>query len=334
MQHSSFIKQKGYLDKVNFIPPKFTKDKVKKVLLGSRSKQGIAPMLIKYVLLIGIGFVYLYPLLYMISTSLMSLDDLLDASIKWIPSSIYLDNYKSAMKVMEFLTSLRDSIVIAGTPTLIQLASCAVIGYGFARFEFRGKKLMLGILLFSFILPPQVTMMPNYVLFTDLHLVGSLHAFTLPALLGQGLKSQIFILIFYQFFKQVPQALIEAAYIDGAGYFKSFIKISLPSAAPAILVVFLFSIVWYWNESYLTELYVVGNGTSKANQLTTLVVELKHFENIYEQYNQGNQQQLGNINESIKMAGTMLSILPILIMYGFLQKYFVESVDRTGITGE
>ncbi len=321
-------------DKVNFIPPKVTKEKLKKVFMGSKDRQGIAPVIVKYVLLVGIGFVYLYPLLYMISTSLMSLDDLLDASVKWIPSGLYLENYKNALKVMDFANSLRDSILIAGVPTLIQVCTCAIIGYGFARFEFRGKKLMLGILLFSFILPAQVTMMPNYVLFTDLKLIGSLNAFNLPALLGQGIKSQIFILIFFQFFKQVPQALIEAAHIDGAGYFRSFFRISLPSAAPAILVVFLFSVVWYWNESYLTTLYIVGNGTSKVNNLSTLVVELKNFEDIYAQYNQGSQQQLGNINESIKMAGTMLSILPILLMYAFLQKYFVESVDRTGITGE
>lgn len=321
-------------DKVNFVPPKFNKEKLRKVLLGSKDRQGTLPTVIKYVLLIGIGFVYLYPLLYMISTSLMSLDDLLDSSIKWIPSNLYLGNYKNAFKVMNFLKSLKDSIILAGLPTLIQVGTCAVIGYGFARFEFRGKKIMLAILLFSFILPAQVTMMPTYVLFTDLKLIGTLHAFSLPALLGQGVKAQIFILIFYQFFKQVPQALIEAAHIDGAGYFKSFLKISLPSAAPAILVVFLFSTVWYWNESYLTTLFISGKGTGSANAWTSLVVELKNFENIYEQYNQGSQQQLGNINESIKMAGTMLSILPLLLMYGFLQKYFVESIDRTGITGE
>jgi len=251
----------------------------------------------------------------------MSIDDLLDSSIKWIPSTLYLDNILSAYKVMDFLKSLRDSVLIAGVPTLIQLCSCAFIGYGFARFEFKGKKIMMGLLLFSFILPAQVTMMPNYVLLTNLQLIGKLSAFNLPALLGQGIKAQIFILIFYNFFKQVPQALIEAAHIDGAGYFKSFFRISIPSAAPAILVVFLFSIVWYWNESYLTSLYITGLGTGKSNNWTTLVMELKNFTNIYEQYNQGNQQQLGNINESIKMAGTMLSILPLLIMYGFLQKY-------------
>lgn len=321
-------------DKVKFMPPHINKEKIKKILMGSKDKQGLASLLIRYILLIGIGFVYLYPILYMISTSLMSLDDLLDASIKWIPSKLYLNNYKNAFKVMSFWKAFKDSVIVAGIPTLIQVCSCAFIGYGFARFEFKGKKIMLAALLFSFILPVQVTMMPTYVLFTDLKLIGHLSAFNIPALLGQGIKAQIFILIFFQFFKQVPQALIEAAQIDGAGYFKSFLKISLPSAIPAILVVFLFSIVWYWNESYLTTLYIAGLGTGNANQWTSLVVELKNFEDIFSQYNQGSQQQLGNINESIKMAGTMLSILPLLVMYAFLQKYFVESIDRTGITGE
>ena len=191
---------------------------------------------------------------------------------------------------------------------------------------------MLGILIFSFILPAQVTMMPNYVWYSDLKILNSLNAFILPAALGQGLKSQIFILIFYNFFKQVPQALIEAAKIDGAGHFKSFVKIALPSAAPAILVVFLFSIVWYWNESYLTQLYVCG-AVSKSDW-STLVVSLKNFADSYTTQASVSGSGMVSLNESIKMSGTMLSILPLLIMYFILQRQFVESLDRTGITGE
>ena len=184
---------KTLVDKVNFVPYKINKDKIRKYFTGSKDREGIIPLLIKYVLLIGIGFVYLYPLLYMLSTSLMSIDDLLDSSIKWIPSSLYLNNIFNAYRVMNFLKSFGDSVIIAGVPTLIQVCSCAFIGYGFARFDFKGKKLMMGLLLFSFILPSQVTMMPNYVLFTNLKLIGKLNAFNLPALLGQGIKAQIFI---------------------------------------------------------------------------------------------------------------------------------------------
>ena len=266
----------------------------------------------------------------------MNLNDLLDTSINWIPSQLYVENYRQALKSMDYWKTFKDSVLIAGIPTLINVVICSIVGYGFARYDFKGKKILLGLLIFSFILPPQATMMPTYVFYTKAGLVNSLKAFVVPALLGQGLKAQIFILIFYNFFRQVPKVLIEAAKIDGAGHFKAFYKIALPSAAPAILVVFLFSIVWYWNESYLTQLYVVGAFTnnSPGYHWSSLIVSLKNFENSYNTARSVAGSGMVDINESIKMAGTMLSILPLLIMYLVLQKQFVESVDRTGITGE
>lgn len=309
------------------------KDRFRKFLFGTKDKEGAGKQTVIYVLLICIGFVYLYPLLYMISKSFMPVEDLIDSSINWLPSRLFLDNYKNAAKSMDFFKTLKDSILIAGIPTLLNVVVCSLVGYGFARYDFKGKKFMMGVLLFSFIIPPQITMMPTYVLYTDIGIINSLKAFVIPALLGQGLKAQIFILIFYQFFKQVPQALIEAAKIDGAGHFKAFLKIAIPSAAPAILVVFLFSIVWYWNEAYLTQLYVVGQYATE-DSLSSLVVELKNFESSYSSASSVAGSQMMDINESIKMAGTMLSILPLLIMYFVLQRQFVESVDRTGITGE
>ncbi|WP_310602185.1 carbohydrate ABC transporter permease [Anaerosporobacter sp.] len=308
------------------------RDKAKKFIFGTKDKQGFGKMTVVYALLICIGFVYLYPLLYMISRSFMPIDDLLDTSVDWIPSTLYVKNYIDAAKSMNFWKTFGQSVIIAGLPTLLNVVMCAIIGYGFARYNFKGKKLMLGILIFSFILPSQVTMMPNYVWYSDLKILNSLKAFIFPAALGQGLKSQIFILIFFNFFSQVPQALIEAAKIDGAGHFKSFMKIALPSAAPAILVVFLFSIVWYWNESYLTQLYVCG-AVSKSDW-STLVVSLKNFADSYTSQASVSGNGMVSLNESIKMSGTMLSILPLLIMYFVLQRQFVESLDRTGITGE
>lgn len=310
--------------------------KLKKFIFGSKDTQGTGKLTVVYLLLISIGFIYLYPILYMVSKSFMNLNDLLDTSINWIPSQLYVENYRQALKSMDYWKTFKDSVLIAGIPTLINVVICSIVGYGFGRYDFKGKKILLGLLIFSFILPPQATMMPTYVFYTKAGLVNSLKAFVVPALFGQGLKAQIFILIFYNFFRQVPKVLIEAAKIDGAGHFKAFYKIALPSAAPAILVVFLFSIVWYWNESYLTQLYVVGAFTnnSPGYHWSSLIVSLKNFENSYNTARSVAGSGMVDINESIKMAGTMLSILPLLIMYLVLQKQFVESVDRTGITGE
>ena len=126
--------------------------------------------------------------------------------------------------------------------------------------------------------------------------------------------------------------LIEAAKIDGAGYFKSFVRIAVPSAAPAILTVFLFSFVWYWNESYLTELYV--RGLTTHSDWTNLVIQLKNFTTNYTETRTTTGDMATDLNETIRLAATMLSVLPLMIMYFFLQKHFVESIDRTGITGE
>ena len=308
------------------------KEKVRKFMLGSKDKEGFLKMFLIYALLICIGFIYLYPILYMISSSFMTLDDLLDSSINWIPSSLTISNYAQAAQSMNFWKSLGQSIIIAGVPTLCNVASCSLIGYGLARFEFPGKKIALAIIIFTFVLPSQITMIPTYVLYSNMGILGTIWAFILPSLLGMGINAPIFILIFYQFFKQVPKVLIEAAQIDGAGYLKSFFKISLPSASPAIITVSLFSFVWYWNESYLTEMYVSGVMTKSG--WTSLIIQLDNFASNYSSYATTATNAATSLNESINMAGTMLSILPLLLMYFVLQRYFVESIDRTGITGE
>lgn len=315
------------------IAKKLTKEKLHRFVFGTKEKEGAGKQIVVYGLLICIGFIYLYPILYMISTSFMNRDDLLDTSIKWIPSTLFFNNYIDAAKSMDFWASLGKGVLIAGLPTLCNVAICMVIGYGFASFNFKGKNILMGLLIFSYILPSQVTMIPTYVLYNNTKILGTIWAFVLPALFGNGLNAPIFILIFYQFFKQVPKVLIEAAKIDGAGYFKSFVRIAVPSAAPAILTVFLFSFVWYWNESYLTELYV--RGLTTHSDWTNLVIQLKNFASNYNDTRAtGTGTMATDLNETIRLAATMLSVLPLMIMYFFLQRYFVESIDRTGITGE
>ena len=308
------------------------KDKVRRFLMGTKDRKGFLPQLMIYLLLICIGFIYLYPMMHMISSSFMSLDDLLDSSIKWLPSSLNFSNYQQAAKSMDFWRALGQSVIIAGIPTLCNLVSCAIIGYGLARFQFPGKAVCLGIIVLTYVLPSQITMIPTYSLYNDLGILGTLWAFILPACLGMGINAPIFILIFWQFFRQIPKVLIEAAKIDGAGQFKAFMRVALPSAKPAFITVALFSFVWYWNESYLTDLYVQGVMTDSG--WTTLVLQLNDFATNYSQYQQTATSGATSLNESISMAGTMLSILPLLIMYFVLQRHFVESIDRTGITGE
>ncbi|TDL79109.1 carbohydrate ABC transporter permease [Peribacillus frigoritolerans] len=302
--------------------------KIKRIFMGMQGTDGLLFKLLTYGLLIGIGFVYLYPLLYMGSFSFKSLDDLLNPLVNWIPTEFYLGNYEKANEVLNFFSTLLETLYVTVLPALAQTAVAAVIGYGFARFEFKGKKVFFVLVLATFIIPPQVTLIPRYIFFNELNILGSLQAFLLPAAFGQGLNSAIFILIFFQFFRMVPKALEEAAQIDGAGHLRIFLTIALPMAVPAVIISFLFSFVWYWNETYLAAIYF-------GDQLTTLPLQLQKFVATFQKMFPAEMGLSGNqLNEGIKMAGTVLSILPLLIVYFITQRWFVEGVDRSGITGE
>ena len=309
------------------------KEHWKKILLGSNEKRGIILNLAMYVLLISIAFIFLYPVLYMLSTSLMPKEDLLDASAKWVPSSLSIKNYTDAIATMDYWNSLYKNLLIALFPTLAQAVICSMAGYGLARFNFPMRSLWILLLLLSFLLPPQVTMIPNYVLYGRMGLTGSIWAFILPALLGMGFKSALFILIFFNFHRQVPQSLVEASEIDGAGSIGAYFRIAVPLSVPAIVVVILFSFVWYWNETTLTQMYL-GYASTRANGLTSLLIELQKFQVSYESVYNPWEASPNKLNDAIRMAGTMLAIVPLMLLYLVLQKQFVESVDKAGITGE
>ena len=313
------------------------RDKFKKRMLGSADRRGLLMSVVIYVLLISIAFIYLYPVLYMFSRSLMGRADLLDASAKWLPSSITGKNYTDAILTLDYWNSLWKNLVLAVLPTLCQVFICSMVGYGFARYEFPLKKFWMAVLILAFLLPPQVTSLPNYLRFSRLQLAdGTVKPFLITAILGQGFKSVLCILIFYNFHRQTPQSLVEAAEIDGANHFTAYWQIAVPLCLSAIVVVALFSFVWYWNETTLVREYL-GYGHTRAKGLTTLMIELQRFEDSYSATFDARTTSVTStdkINDAIRMAGTMLAIAPLLIFYFVLQKQFVESVDRAGITGE
>ena len=295
--------------------------------LGDLRRRGIIPVLSVYVLLVAIGYVYLYPVLFMIANSLKSVDDLLDPIVKWIPTTLYLGNYDRATQVMGFWPALLRSLLVAGLPAAAGTAAAAVAGYGFARFRFPLRGLWFALMLATFVVPPQVTMIPEFLMYRRLGLLGSVAAFAVPALFGQGLRAAVFILIFYQFTRVLPKSMEEAAVVDGSGPVKVFLRIFVPLSGPAFLVSFLFGFVWYWNETYLTGLYL-------GDAWRTLPLQLSQFVASYEKMYPPGLNVRDRLNEGIKLAGTVLTILPVLVIYVVLQRWFVEGVDRTGITGE
>ncbi|MFA7106713.1 MAG: carbohydrate ABC transporter permease [Candidatus Izemoplasmatales bacterium] len=301
--------------------------KTKRFFVGVRFTDGFLFKLLIYILLISFGYVYLYPMLYMITNSFMTMEDIIDAGIKWVPSSLNFENYRLVLTELDYFSSLLDALYLAALPAISATISSAIIGYGFARFNFPLKKLLFVLMLITFIIPPQITMLPMFRMYAEYKLLGSIMAFVYPAILGQGLNGALFILIFYQFFRMIPKALDESAQLDGATPVKIFIRIYLPLAIPSIIIVFLFSFVWYYNETYLSGLYLSGS------DLLSLPLKLEqyiiNYTSIYPEGSQGRE-----LMQAVKLAGNVLTLLPLLILYFFTQKRFVESIDKTGITGE
>jgi multiple sugar transport system permease protein len=301
--------------------------------LGLKKTQSIIGITFHYTILLSLSFVFLYPILYIFSRSMMQAADLADATVQWIPKELSFINYSYAYVRLDFIKSFINTTMTALIPAVIQMFSCAVIGYGFARYRFPGYNVILALVLFTFLVPPQTIVAPLFIFFSDLQWINTFYPFFIPALFGHGLRGALFVLIFLQFFRGLPHQLEEAALIDGAGAYRTFWTIMLPLARPAMLVVFLFSLVWHWNDTFEPNLFtMVAKHYNLTQQLSVL--------------NGEGEQQLAQAqvsstvigaaptNQNRVMAGALLTILPMFILYLFTQRYFVESVERTGIAGD
>lgn len=298
-------------------------DRVRLVLFGDRERKGMIGLLILYLVLADIAFMYLTPFLYMVSTMFKTTADLLDPTVKWIPTAFQWDNLKLAWQGLKFPEALKNSLFIAGLSAVGQVIFCSVAGYAFARLKFPGKNILFALLVFSFLIPPQTLIIPLYVLFKNLGLLGTHWGVILPAMLGHGIRGALFVIIFRQFFMTLPRELEDAALIDGAGPFRVYWRVMIPLAKPAILVVFLFSFVWHWNETFVTGMMLGGQDLPLSLSLFNLN---KVLSGLYPDAEAG-----FDLNETIRMAASFLIIMPPLLVYMFAQRWFVEGVERTGL---
>lgn len=307
---------------------RISSEKIKNIVLGSKEKTGVAPMLAIYILLTLLAFICFYPILHMGVNSMFSPQDLVDPSVTWLPKKLYFGNYLQAFETLDFLPSIINSIIMSLFPALLQTVMTSIVGFGLARFEFPLKKLIIIMIVFVFFIPTVVMQIPRYMMFYSYNMLNTIFPVFLPAVLGQGLKSSLFILVFYAFYSSYPVSYDEAAALDGAGKLKIYLKIAAPTATGATILCFLFSFVWYWNETADLNLF--------ANNIKTLPLQLMNFTARFESLYGGAEAASDaiSINESIILAGTCLSIIPTIIFYIFLQRHFVESIDRSGLTGE
>jgi len=298
-----------------------------------RAKTFVSQLFV-YSVLLSLAFVFIYPMLFIFSKSLMQAGDVTDATVRWIPKQLSFANYVYAFKQLDFWRSFTNSTIISLGSAVVQIVSCAVVGYGFARFRFPGRGLWLALVLFTFLVPPQTIIVPLFLQFSNLGWLNTYFPFIVPGLFGHGLKGALFVLIFIQFFRKLPIQLEEAALIDGAGAFRTFRSIMFPLARPAMLVVFLFSLVWHWSDTYEPTMYLMDPGKFNISQQLSILNGEGQEEGAKQLA--ATKSVIGEPPTKVNrvMAGTLLSILPILALYLFTQRYFVESVERTGIAGD
>jgi len=291
--------------------------------------------LIRLILIFGICFVILYPLLTKLSIALRTEEDLFDSTVVWVPRHFTLDNFKAVYGMLLYDRAVLNTLMLSLGTSILQLISCALAGYGFARLKFRGSGILFGIVVFTIIVPPQTIMVPTYLHFRffdvfgiyelfsgqeGVNLLNSYWPFIITSALAMGLKNGLYIFIFRQFFRALPKDLEEAAFVDGAGVLKTFARVMLPNAVPASATVLLFSFIWQWNDSYFVNLFT-PNHTLLSRMLDLLPGTVR--------------AAVGHGPEALLYmnTGALMGILPIFVLYLFAQRYFVESVERTGLVG-
>lgn len=287
-----------------------------------------------YFVLVCISFIYLEPIFHMISMAFMSSSDVIDPSVEWVPKHPSIHNLKIAAEVLDIKKTLLNSIWFSSLLAVAQTIVSALTGFALSRYEFKGKRFWFVMILLAFIIPVPLLMIPRMMVFISVqgflgfNLIGTPIPQILMSITGQGVYSTVLILIFYNFFNLIPHSLDEAAMIDGASPRQVFVEIVMKLSSTTVLVVFLFSLVWNWNETYITSTLV-------RSSIELLPAKLNIFDSVFQSYaSAGPSTAEFRINEAYKMAATLISITPLLILYTFVQKQFIQGIENTGITGE
>ena len=297
----------------------------------------------RYAILILLAYQLLYPVLYMVSASVKAPIDSYDPGVIWIPKHFSATGFTDAFKTMKYLDALLRSLGIGLGCALLDVASCALAGYGFARYKFPLKNVFFVCVILTLIVPTQTIILPYYMnmryfdplgmmtLFskitgseTMINLIGNNLAFFIPSALGAGIRSGLYIYIFRQFFEGMSAALEESAYVDGSGPLRTFTHIMLPNAKNAIITVFLFSFVWHFNDYYLSKQLM---GTSER----TLIVALSSLRMDLAAVI-GGQTEFDPIRVQTRIqAGCLLVILPMFLLYIVSQRKLADSIEHIGI---
>ncbi len=295
----------------------------------------------RFILLFGMCFLILQPLFNKLSLSFMPEKDLYNPTVISIPENPTTANYQLAAELMTYKESLINSFFVSLSIAIVQITVTTLVGYGFARFDFPLKKFWFACVMLTVLIPPQTIatslhlhfryfdVLGIYKLLTGntINLRGSALPYYLMSMGCMGLKNGLYIYMIRQFFRNIPKELEEAAYVDGCGTLMTFVRIMLPDAKPILTSCFLFSFVWQWTDGFYSKLFL-GNIKLVSRELARIVDSLGTH-----------MMRLLGVKTAVSVAysnailatGTLMIILPLIILYLFAQKGFVESLSSSGI---
>ncbi|MBR6020474.1 MAG: carbohydrate ABC transporter permease [Lachnospiraceae bacterium] len=298
------------------------------------------------ILIFGLCFMIVQPLLNKLSVTLRSEGDLYDMTIISIPRHFSTESYSFAWKMMTATAAFKQSILLAIGVSLSQVLSCTLIGYGFARFKFPFKKFLFACVILTIIVPPTTLTTPLYlyvqrfdifgifkaILGKPINMYGKALPYILMCLTGTGYKSGLYIYLLRQHFRNEPKELEEAAYVDGCGKLRTFFQILLPGAVPIMVSVGLFAFVWQWTDKIYAKVFfpTTSGWVLISERLYNIAGSVEgYYRSVYGEAAKAPQA----FTNWITAAGVLITLVPLLIIYVFAQKNFVESISQSGIKG-
>lgn len=300
------------------------KNKINTPLLKKRAAMGVYSI-IRFIIIFGLGFIIMRPIISKILLSFMSPEDLLDNTVSQVPKNWSLHYWKFAVKGLHLSESLVNSFLLSFSIAIIQVAVCTLIGYGIGRIKFKGAKIAFIFVILIMMVPTQTINIAQYLTFVyfkigpvTLNLSDSFWPLYILSVTGLGIKEGLYIYLLKEQFSAMPKDLEEAAYIDGAGIFTTFFRVMVPNALTTMMTVFLFSFCWQWTDTTYSGLYFT-NLRVLANSITDVQIKSGL-----------SWDSAGTL--IARNAASLIIMLPLVVLFIFCQRFFVQSVSRSGLS--
>ena len=308
----------------------------------------------RFILLLGISFVILYPFFSKITSSFMSPEDFVDATVKLVPKYPTLKTYKAVIVENDYFQAMFNTLIVSLMCAVIQTFICCVIGYGFAKYKFKGSKFLFFMVIFTMIVPHQTLSYSMFLKFRyfdigifdfgilklfgmaqGIKMVDTYWPLVILSLTGLAFKNGLYIFMMRQFFRGVPDELEESAYIDGSGVFRTFIQIIIPLSVPMMITIFLFSFAWQWTDSFYTTTSMFFPGSKAPLLLPKIATKIpKSIASLIDASKGGQYAQVNQIySDAVRNTSALMILFPLILVYLFFQRYLIQGIERSGITG-